>query len=74
MGRKSKNQANNGDANNGAAEQDDFGDQPTSTPTTTVAPSDPRKFRFKIYFKTAAKSFEHYISYISFPFNSQVKC
>ena len=59
MGRKSKNQANNGDANNGAAEQDDFGDQPTtsnptsnptSTPTTTVAPSDPRKFRFKIYF------------------------
>ena len=51
MGRKSKNQASNMDANNGATEQDDFGDQPsttnpTSAPTTTVAPTDMCKYHF----------------------------
>ena len=52
MGRKSKNQASNVDANNGATEQDDFGDQPTTStpitaPTTTVAPTEPGKYIFK---------------------------
>ena len=63
MGRKSKNHASNAEANNGTTEQDDFGDQPTSTPTTapttTVAPSEPGKLPPNLYFQIFGIPFPH---------------